>query len=280
MSKIDLYDPKWVEMVFAGKNKEYGAYQLRKGTSRRNITALLILLIAAGLIGGALAYKVHMQKLDEERQAYMEQLELSKLQEQAKKAKNEEPIIKAKIEPKKVVEQVRETQKFTAPEIKKDELVNEENQVKDQADLDEKVAVGTKDQEGTKDRTDVAIRNDIAVNTNESEEKKEVANKVFDVVEQMPSFPGGNEALMKFLQENVKYPVVAQENGVQGRVVVSFVVERDGSITDVKVVRSVDPSLDKEATRVVKSMPHWIPGKQNGAAVRVKYNVPVSFRLQ
>lgn len=280
MAKIDLYDPKWVDMVFAGKNQEYGAYQLRKGTSKRNITALLILLIAAGLIGGALAYKVHMQKLDEERQAYMEQLELSKLQEQAKKEKKEEPVIKAKIEPKKIVEQVRETQKFTAPEIKKDELVNEDNQVKDQADLDEKVAVGTKDQEGTKDRTDVAIRNDIAVNTNESEEKKEVANKVFEVVEQMPSFPGGNEALMKFLRENVKYPVVAQENGVQGRVVVSFVVERDGSITDVKVVRSVDPSLDKEAARVVKSMPRWIPGKQNGATVRVKYNVPVSFRLQ
>lgn len=280
MAKIDLYDPKWVDMVFAGKNQEYGAYQLRKGTSKRNITALLILLIAAGLIGGALAYKVHMQKLDEERQAYMEQLELSKLQEQAKKEKKEEPVIKAKIEPKKIVEQVRETQKFTAPEIKKDELVNEDNQVKDQADLDEKVAVGTKDQEGTKDRTDVAIRNDIAVNTNESEEKKEVANKVFEVVEQMPSFPGGNEALMKFLSENVKYPVVAQENGVQGRVVVSFVVERDGSITDVKVVRSVDPSLDKEAARVVKSMPRWIPGKQNGATVRVKYNVPVSFRLQ
>ncbi|MBQ6062675.1 MAG: energy transducer TonB [Prevotella sp.] len=280
MAKIDLYDPKWVDMVFDGKNQEYGAYQLRKGTSKRNITALLILLIAAGLIGGALAYKVHLQKLDEERQAYMEQLELSKLQEQAKKEKKEEPVIKAKIEPKKIVEQVRETQKFTAPEIKKDELVNEENQVKDQADLDEKVAVGTKDQEGTKDRTDVAIRNDIAVNTNESEEKKEVANKVFDVVEQMPSFPGGNEALMKFLSDNVKYPVVAQENGVQGRVVVSFVVEKDGSITDVKIVRSVDPSLDKEAARVVKSMPHWIPGRQNGAAVRVKYNVPVSFRLQ
>ena len=96
----------------------------------------------------------------------------------------------------------------------------------------------------------------------------------------MPSFPGGTAALMEFLQNNVKYPVVAQENGVQGRVVVSFVVEKDGSITDVKVVRSVDPSLDKEATRVVKSMPNWIPGKQNGAAVRVKYNVPVSFRLQ
>ena len=105
-------------------------------------------------------------------------------------------------------------------------------------------------------------------------------NKVFDVVEEMPSFPGGPSALMSYLSSNVKYPVVAQENGVQGRVVVSFVVERDGSITDVKVVRSVDPSLDREATRVVKSMPNWNPGKQNGSAVRVKYNVPVSFKLQ
>lgn len=113
-----------------------------------------------------------------------------------------------------------------------------------------------------------------------AEEKPEVENKVFEVVEQMPSFPGGPSALMKYLSENIKYPVVAQENGVQGRVVVSFVVERDGSITDVKVARSVDPSLDREAMRVVRSMPHWIPGKQNGSAVRVKYNVPVSFRLQ
>ena len=96
----------------------------------------------------------------------------------------------------------------------------------------------------------------------------------------MPSFPGGPSALNQYLSSNVKYPVVAQENGVQGRVVVSFVVERDGSITDVKVVRSVDPSLDREASRVVSSMPKWIPGKQNGSPVRVKYNVPVSFKLQ
>ena len=108
----------------------------------------------------------------------------------------------------------------------------------------------------------------------------ESTEKTFEVVEQMPQFPGGDAALMKFLSDNVKYPVVAQENGVQGRVVISFVVERDGSITDVKVARSVDPSLDREAARVVKSMPNWIPGKQNGSAVRVKYNVPVSFRLQ
>ena len=85
---------------------------------------------------------------------------------------------------------------------------------------------------------------------------------------------------MKFLNSHIKYPVVTEENGIQGRVVCTFVVERDGSITDVKVIKSVDPSLDKEAMRVLKSMPKWIPGKQNGSSVRVRYTVPVTFRLQ
>ena len=113
-----------------------------------------------------------------------------------------------------------------------------------------------------------------------TEQPKEEETKIFEVVEQMPSFPGGDAALMAFLSKNIKYPVVAEENGIQGRVIATFVVERDGSITDVKVVKSVDPSLDKEAVRVLKSMPKWIPGKQNGSAVRVKYTVPVTFRLQ
>jgi protein TonB len=104
-------------------------------------------------------------------------------------------------------------------------------------------------------------------------------DKVFDVVECMPSFPGGNAALMAYLSSNVHYPPVAEENGIQGRVVCSFVVNRDGSIADAVVVRSVDPSLDNEALRVVKSMPRWNPGKQNGEAVRVKFTVPVSFKL-
>ena len=104
--------------------------------------------------------------------------------------------------------------------------------------------------------------------------------KIFDVVEQMPEFPGGQPAMMKWLAENVKYPKVAEENGIQGRVVCTFVVERDGSITGVQVARSIDPSLDKEAVRVLKSMPRWTPGKQGGSPVRVKYTVPVSFRLK
>ena len=282
MAKIDLYDPKWVDMVFAGKNKEYGAYQLRKGTSGRNIKSLLILVIAAALVGGFLAWKVIEQKQAEEQQAYMEAMELARLQKQAEKEKKKPEKVQPKVEMKKEIPVARETQKFTAPVIKKDELVKEENQVKQMDKLDDKVAVGTENKEGVKDRTVEAVRNDIAVAAPPPPPapKPEVATKVFDVVEEMPSFPGGQGALMSYLASNIKYPVVAQENGVQGRVIVSFVVERDGSISDVRVARSVDPSLDREAQRVVKSMPRWKPGKQNGSAVRVKYTVPVVFRLQ
>lgn len=103
---------------------------------------------------------------------------------------------------------------------------------------------------------------------------------VFQVVESMPTFPGGDAALFKYLSDNVKYPVIAQENGIQGRVICQFVVNKDGSIVDVQVVRSIDPSLDKEAVRVIQSMPKWTPGKQRGKAVRVKYTLPVNFKLQ
>ena len=105
------------------------------------------------------------------------------------------------------------------------------------------------------------------------------SNRVYDVVEQMPSFPGGISGLRTYLNQNIRYPAEAQENCVQGRVVVRFVVGKDGHISDVTVLRSVDPSLDKEAIRVVRNMPRWTPGKQGGEPVRVRYNVPVSFRL-
>ena len=105
-------------------------------------------------------------------------------------------------------------------------------------------------------------------------------SKALDVVEEMPQFKGGNQAVMDYLRNAIKYPPVAEENGIQGRVVCTFVIERDGSITDVKVVRSIDPSLDKEAIRVIKSMPRWIPGKQNGSNVRVNFTLPITFKLQ
>lgn len=103
---------------------------------------------------------------------------------------------------------------------------------------------------------------------------------VFQVVEQRPEFPGGMEALMKYLSKNIKYPSIALDNGIQGRVLVSFTVNKDGSIVDPEIMKSVDPSLDKEAIRVISTMPKWNPGKQRGKAVRVKYTVPVAFRIQ
>ena len=112
-------------------------------------------------------------------------------------------------------------------------------------------------------------------------EEEEKEDEIFMVVETMPEFPGGQAELFKYLSENVKYPVIAQENGIQGRVICQFVVNKDGSIVDVEVVRSGgDASLDKEAVRVIKSMPKWKPGKQRGKPVRVKYTVPVNFKLQ
>ena len=112
------------------------------------------------------------------------------------------------------------------------------------------------------------------------EEEEPVEEEIFDVVEEMPEFPGGMAALMQYLGKNIKYPTIAQETGIQGRVIVQFVVNRDGSIVDAKVVRSVDPYLDKEAIRVISSMPKWKPGKQRNKAVRVKYTLAVMFRLQ
>ena len=113
-----------------------------------------------------------------------------------------------------------------------------------------------------------------------SASKKVFTGKVYDIVEQMPSFPGGPAELMKWLSSHVQYPAIAIESCIQGTVIVAFIVEPDGSVSNAKLVRSVDPCIDQEALRVVRQMPKWKPGKQNGAAVRVKYNVPVIFKLQ
>lgn len=278
MSKIDLISGEWTELVFAGRNQAYGAYQLRKGTGKRNVISIIAVVALVLLCQIGLSLKKAADAEARKRAAMTEVVELSKLEQPKKKAEVKQPK-KIQVEPEKVVERVKSSIKFTAPVIKKDNEVKPEEELKTQDELMKtKTAIGAIDVKGNDDKGGEVLKLKEAVA--QPEPKPEVENKVFDVVEQMPSFPGGNAALMKYLSENVKYPVVAQENGVQGRVVVSFVVEKDGHITDVKVVRSVDPSLDKEAARVVRSMPSWIPGKQNGSAVRVKYNVPVSFKLQ
>lgn len=278
MSKIDLISNEWTDLVFEGRNQSYGAYKLRKTTGKRNLWALIIVALAAVLLylGLQLQRMAEANKKVENTQA----VALAKLNTEKKKEAKVEKKEVIRQEPEKVVEQVKSSVKFTAPVIKKDEEVKEEDEIKlDEVQKSDK-AVGAFTVEGNDEVGGAVLKakEDIAA----PEPPKHVVEetKIFTVVEQMPMFPGGDAALMGYLRDNMHYPTVAAENGVQGRVVVGFVVERDGSITDVNVLRSVDPSLDREAMRVVKAMPKWTPGKQNGSAVRVKYQVPVTFRLQ
>jgi len=277
MAKIDLIDNNWTDLVFEGKNKEYGAYVLRRDTGRRNVKALIWVLIGIAAIFAIAYANLAIQNAIKQNATIDTDVELSKLaQKKEAKVERKEPV-KVEVE-QKVVEKVKSSVKFTAPEIKKDDEVKPEDEIKSQDDLSKtNTAIGTFDVKGNDEAEGEVLKaKEVVVD----EKPKEEETKVFDVVEQMPSFPGGDAELMKYLNEHMKYPVVAEENGIQGRVICTFVVERDGSITDVKVVKSVDPSLDKEAVRVLKSMPKWIPGRQNGSPVRVKYTVPVTFRLQ
>lgn len=147
------------------------------------------------------------------------------------------------------------------------------NVVEDDVQLDQQDIVTSEDNQK-------AAQTQVYVAPVVQEEEEESAQQIFTVVEEMPKFPGGDGELLKFIAKSIKYPVIAQENGIQGRVICAFVVNRDGSVVDAEVLRGVDPSLDKEALRVIGTMPKWAPGKQRGKPVRVKYTVPITFRLQ
>lgn len=278
MAKIDLIENSWSDMMFANRNKEYGAYVLRRQTGRRNVLSMLLVVATFLAIVVFMVVKNFVQ--ESMKHETMDQVtELSALTQQKKEAKVERKEVPVRQEEQKVVEKVKSSVKFTAPVIKKDDEVKPEDELKSQDEImNSKVAIGALNVVGNDENGEVLKAKEVIAT--EPVKPKEEENKVFDVVEQMPSYPGGMGALMQYLSSHIKYPVIAEENGIQGRVICTFVVEKDGSITDVRIAKSVDPSLDKEAMRVVHSMPRWIPGKQNGSAVRVKYTLPVTFRLQ
>ena len=269
MAKIDLTSPEWCELVFQGKNKAYGAYKMRANSPKRHTWAMVIVVIIAA-VGFSIPTLVKLAT-PKQKEVMTEVTTLSQL---------EEPEVKQeefkKVEPVAPPPALKSSIKFTAPVIKKDEEVRDDEEIKSQEELTStKVAISIADVKGNDEvnGADIADLKQVVTQAAEPE-------KVFDMVEQMPTFPGGQQELMAYLGKNIKYPTIAQENGTQGRVIIQFVVERDGTISDVHVARGVDPYLDKEAVRVVQSMPKWIPGKQNGKAVRVKFTVPVMFRLQ
>lgn len=282
MSKdVDLSSKEWRDLIFEGKNKEYGAYEMRaKSDARHNRAMLVIIIVIAAVALLAMLVNTVIEKAAARPEDQTEQamVEMATEEAQEEEPQEEEQQRVEEQKPEVLPEEVLNTMKATELKITADAEVKEE--IKSQDEMKESTtAVGTSDfDKGTDDLNVVLVHKDEVV----VEEKKEPVddNKVFDVVEQNPVFPGGEAALLKYVAEHIRYPAMAQENNIQGRVVVQFVVTKTGSIGQVKVVRSKDPDLDKEAVRVVKSLPKFTPGKMNGHAVNVWYTLPINFKLQ
>ena len=271
MKNINLNAPEWCELVFAGKNKEYGAYELRKDSSRRHVRALLIVAACAVLIMvlPAIIERVAPHNAKEQ---VTEVTALSDLHMETK-VPEENTVRNIEAPPPPVL---KSTIKFTPPVIKADKDVNDKDEIKTQEELTTtKMAISVADVQGS----DAADAVDIA----DLKDNKEVIQEEttpYTAVEQMPEYPGGTTELLKFISTHLHYPVIAAENGIQGTVSIRFVVSPTGEVTSVEILRQLDPSCDKEAVRVIKTMPKWVPGKQNGRPVPVYFTVPVRFKLQ
>ena len=283
--EVDLSSREWCDLVFEGKNKDFGAYVIRTESPKRHNKAVLWTIIGA-IIFGLLAFGfVKANQYLEERRLAEQGEQEEVLIDMSQDAEEPEPEQERLEQPKPEVlpEEVLKSVKVTELQIVEDDKVKKEDEIKTQDELKEtETAFGQKDNEkGTEDRNVTrTLKEEVVVEKKEEKPKEEKKEEIFRSVEQMPQFPGGEAALMKYLQSHINYPPMAAENNVQGRVVVQFVVDKTGKVGEVKVVRSVDKDLDKEAVRVCKSLPKFTPGRQNGQAVSVWYTLPVTFKLQ
>lgn len=294
---VDLSSREWLDLVFEGKNKDFGAYEIRNDSAKRHNKSVLYTIIGIILVAAlAFAYTsintyLENKRLEEER---LKQEKLAAQAELEEKEQEQEEIQQQEEKKEEVKkEEIQNSQKVTELKAVADKEVKEPPKMVEDILKDDR-QVGTKDEDhGTDDITKPTIQdNQIAVTDPKpaepdkpkeepKPEPKATSDEVFHSAATMPSFPGGAGALNKYLSSHVKYPAAAQENNVQGKVVVQFVVEKDGRVGEVKVARGVSSDLDREAVRVVKSLPKFSPGKNaNGDPVRVWYTVPVTFKLQ
>lgn len=249
------------ELVFENRNKEYGAYEIRKNYEKLMVRAFLI---TVGAILLAVAIPVIINLISD--------MDLSSKNIMSEEISLAEPpsIDKATPPPPPVIPPppVVQTIKFTPPKVVKDEEVQDEPPPTQEEMKD--VQISTVTQEGNTTE-DLPPENPV-VDPDEG--------KVFTIVEEMPTFPGGEEKMLEYIARNIKYPPVARENNITGRVYVSFVVDKDGKIKEAKILRGIGGGCDEEALRVVKSMPDWKAGRQNGRSVQVQFNLPVNFTLK
>lgn len=284
---VDLSSKEWTDIIFEGKNKEFGAYTLRRASDKRHNKAMLLVIIGliVILVGGyfwGMYSDIRREQRELELQAQLEQQQaaLDALEEQEPEVEEEE-VMQAMEEPQAeeaLPEEILNTIKDTEIAIAADEEVTEDITSKDDVAESTAAAGASTFDQGTDDLNVVRVHKDEIIVEEKSPEP--VKEEIFTAVEQMPQFPGGEAELLKYIASHIKYPTMAAENNIQGRVVVKFVVNKNGKVGDVVVVRGKDPDLDKEAVRVVKTLPDFIPGKMNGQAVSVWYTLPINFKLQ
>lgn len=268
-----IYKPDIIELVFATKNKEYGAYLLRKLYDKHSAIALWAAIIIFTLtVSSPLIIELLTPK-EAEVNIKKTVVDVTNLGEVPRMQENQPPPPQVEAPPP-----LKATIQFLPPVIKKDAEVAEEY-IPTQNEL-KVIDAGKKTEEGSADGIDYSLI-DVQQKTEVVEEKKvEEKPVVYTFVEQMPQFPGGEQALLEYLYANIKYPEIAKRASVEGRVIATFVVGKSGEISEVGVVKGIGAGCDEEAIKVLKSMPKWKPGRQNGLPVSVRMSVPISFKLQ
>lgn len=268
MAKSDIFESGWVDIVFEGRNHEYGAYELRKKSGHNTFLGVVLSLVLGVLVIVGPRIVAMLSDLVPKEELIKVQ-EVTTLEEPPPVDKDEPPPPPVEPPPP-----LKSTVQFTPPVIKPDEEVPDEppptqEQLKD-------VDAGAKTEEGDPNGTDASLIGDGNAVV------EEAAPTIFTIVEKMPSFPGGDEELFKYLAKNIKYPPMEKDNGISGTVYLKFVIGPDGNVSGIEVQRGVKggPNLEQEAIRVVKSMPPWTPGVQNGKKVSVYYNIPIKFTLK
>ena len=279
MAKIDLISKQWCELVFEGRNKSYGAYKLRSEAGLRQRNALIAVCIGIAVLA-SIPFIVRMaEREDANDESYTEVMQMEELKKEKKEEKKEEKI---EVKYQKPLEKVavKASIQLTAPVIKDDSQVDKDAELKNMEELmnakaDIAATTYKGDEGGTVNIDDLKENQTVGGTAGQ-----EMEEEVFTVVEQPPAFPGGENALLKYISDHLKYPQIALEQEIQGVVLLRFVVLPNGAVGDVFVVQGLDSNCDREAVRVVKSLPRFNPGRQQGKPVSVWFTLPIRFQIQ
>ena len=272
MAKIALTSREWCELVFEGRNKNYGAYELRKTSPKRHNIAMLIILIAAIVAFSMPALLKLAIPARVEDETITTVTELSQFE--APEEQEQQEVVKPDLPPPPPL---KSSIKFVPPKPVKDEEVPEDEEIRTQDELIESnVAISIADVQGT----DEVNGKDIAEVQEVVEEAPKEDDKVYEIVEQKAEFPGGIAEFQKFVYEHLEYPESARENNLQGTVYIRFIVSKTGEVSNVEVLRGFDPDCNQAAVKAVQQSPKWQPAKQNGHSVNSYYQIPIRFRLR